>query len=208
MLVELIEKCSLLNDYGNNSLRTQIEPIIKGLKKLEATADNDYFDAFSEIELEKGTLLLREGDVSRKMYFMDEGLARHFAQTDKQEITIDFCFPSEFIDAYDSSAIELPSYSNIELMTDSKLHVVDWSRFRILREKYPLLVDLERMVIAIHLRLYKQRIIDFQSLTAAERYSKLIERHPYIIHLVSVSQIASYLGITIETLSRIRAKQK
>lgn len=208
MLADLIEKSKLRSDYEYNSLRPQLDPVISKLKAFEATADKDYFEAFSELDAKKGTILLREGEISNKFYFMKEGLARLFLHTDNQEITVDFFFASEFIDSYDSSAIKIPSQVNIELLMDSSLYVANWDTLRGLKFKYPILAEIERMIVAFYLRAFQKRIIGFQSLSASERYDQLINLHPYMIHQVPVSQIASFLGVTIETLSRIRGKIK
>jgi CRP-like cAMP-binding protein len=127
-------------------------------------------------------------------------------QKNGQEISCDFFFPSEFIDVYDSSTLHLPSPVNIQLLADSVLYSVEWERWEILVKRYPVLTEIEKIIIACYNKALRERIIDFQSLKAKDRYIKLLQTNHYLLQQASIAQIASYMGVKVETLSRIRTK--
>jgi CRP-like cAMP-binding protein len=208
MLAKMIENCRLRKEYGCNSLRPSVDSVLDKLRDFESTAGKDYFDAFKRIELRKNSYLLREGEVSTRIWFLEEGSARLFIYEKEKEITCDLFFSSEFIDLYDSSTLKTPSYVNIQLLTDSVLYTINWTRLEVIKKRYPVLAEIEKIIVVCYIKSYKKRIIEFQSLTSTERYLQLIKAYPYIIRQVSLTQIASYLGIKLETLSRIRTRVK
>jgi len=208
MLAKMIESCRLRKEYGCNSLRPSVDSVLDKLRDFESKAGRDYFDVFKRIELKKDNYLLREGELSTCLWFLEEGSARLFIQKKEKEITCDFFFSSEFIDLYDSSALKTPSYVNIQLLTDSVLYTINWARLEMIKKRYPVLAEIEKIIVVCYIKNYKKRIIEFQSLTSTERYLQLIKMYPYIIRQVSLTHIASYLGIKLETLSRIRSKMK
>ena len=208
MLAKMIENCRLRKEYGCNSLRPPGDSVLDKLRDFESTAGKDYFDIFKRIELGKGSYLLREGELPTCLWFLEEGSARLFTQKKEKEITCDLFFSSEFIDLYDSSTLKAPSYVNIQLLTDSVLYTINWARLEMIKKRYPVLAEIEKIIVVCYIKNYKKRIIEFQSLTSTERYLQLLEKSPYIIHQISLTQIASYLGIKLETLSRIRSKMK
>jgi len=208
MLAKMIGNCLLRKKYGCNSLRPSMDSVLSKLRDFESEAGRDYFDAFTRIELKKGSFLIREGEISANLWFLEEGLARLVVRMDKDEVTGDFFFPSEFIDIYDSSTLKIPSGVTIELLSDSVLYTINWERLEMIKQCYPVLAEIEKMIVASYLHRMEKRIFELQALTSTERYVKLIKTHPYMIHQVSLTYIASYLGITIETISRIRKKIK
>ena len=76
------------------------------------------------------------------------------------------------------------------------------------KEYFPLgqLAEIEKIIVACYNRTLKQRLLDFQTLSTTDRYLKLIKTTPYLIQQASITQVASYLGVKLETLSRIRMK--
>lgn len=206
MLVEMIENSRLRCEYESNSLRPSLDVMIEKLRDFEATAGEEYAGAFTRVKMKKGSYLLREGEVSYRLWFLEEGLARLFMRKNNEEITSDFFFSSEFVDLYDSSSLHAPSNVNIQLLTDSVLYVIKWEYLELLKKRYPVLAELEKLIIACYIRGFERRILNFQSLSSTEKYVQLMNAHPYMVHQVSLTQIASYLGMTEATLSRIRSK--
>lgn len=206
MIAKLIESSTLRNDYRENALRPDFAIFVKKLTEFEATAGEDYFSSFERVELKKGEYLLKEGEVPRYYWIMESGLARLYSFRNGEEITGDFFFTSEFVDLYGCSVMKMPAHANIQLMTDSILYRMEWNRLSELQLKYPMLVLIERLIAASYMRTFELRTFDMIALKAEERYKKLLDAHPYILNQVPINQIASYLGIKLETLSRIRNK--
>lgn len=206
MLAELIANSVLRKEYLSKALRPDFSVVVQKLKEFESNANADYFAAFERMEVKKGEYLLREGEVPKYAFFMESGLARLFSHRENDEITADFFFSSEFVDLYGSSALKLPAHANIQVMADSVLYRLSWDTLSELQVKYPILMLLEKMVSACYMRTFELRTFDMLSLKAEDRYIKLINEHPYILDQVPLNQIASYLGIKLETLSRLRSK--
>lgn len=206
MLATLIANSVLRKEYLSKSLRPDFSVVVEKLKDFEANAGADYFTAFERFEMKKGEFLLREGDVPECCWFLEAGLARLFSNRQSEEVTVDFFFSSEFVDLYGSSALKLPAHANIQLMTDAVLYRLSWAKLSELQLIYPVLVLLEKMVAACYMRTFELRTMDMLSMKAEDRYVKLINEHPYILNQVPINQIASYLGVKQETLSRIRKK--
>ncbi len=206
MLASLIENSVLRNEFVTNSLRPSIELIVEKLKTFEARADEDYHSAFERHELKKGDILLKEGEVPTRFWFLESGLARLFSIRNGEEVTADFFFSSEFVDLYGSSALKQPSHGTIQLMMDSVLYSIRWDKLEKLKANYPILHNLEKIIVGSYMRTFELRVFEMNSLSASDRYLKLVGAHPYILQQVPIMNIASYLGVKVETLSRIRSR--
>ncbi len=208
MFARIIENCRLRKEYSNNHLRPFDGTLLEELRVFEATAGSDYFDAFSRIRMKKGEFLLKEEETCTHLWFIEEGFARQFVCSDKEEFTIDFYFPSEFVSFRSSYILKKPCLINIQLLTNAIVYCISWDELNKLKLKYPVLIKFEEITFACFYESMARRMIDYLTLISAERYKKLINDHPYMIHYMKLIQVASYLGITEETLSRIRAKLK
>lgn len=208
MLAEMIMTCKLRVENNGNLLRPFFLEVTPILKDFERIAGREFYDSFTLIKKKKGEFLLKEGEISKSVWYLKEGIARFYSCKNDVEITNDFFFESEFIDVWDSSTLKVPSYFNIQLLADSVLYDINWERIHLLSQKYGILNELEKLLVATYVRNMYKRIFDLQHMTATEKYRELIKNHPYILDLVPLTQVASYLGIKLETLSRIRAKEK
>lgn len=149
--------------------------------------------------------LHHEDTVCNDLFIIQTGLARAFYHKDGQDITAHFAFEKTTITAIDSFIQRKRSRYTIELLEDATLATVSHkSLYGLLDEKpeYEKFVRIYLEQIYIDLA---ERVEDLLFNTAKERYVKLIEKYPDILQRVHLKHIASYVGITQETLSRIRA---
>lgn len=154
----------------------------------------------------KNHILIREGDICNRLYFIDKGLARIFYYKNNKEITDWFGTEHTFISSIVGFFAQKPSPHIVEILEDSRLISIDSQELNKLYNQYH---DLEKAgrLLAIDTVLRLQARIDaihFES--AKQRYEKLLQQHPTLLNRVSLGHIASYLGITQVTLSRIRSK--
>lgn len=161
--------------------------------------------SFVRQEKKKGDLLLRQGEPCRNLYFVSEGICRSFSEKEGNDITTWFSFKNDFITSFTSFFTDDPSYESIEMLSDGVLYQISHHKF--FNPRTPSL-ELEQMIS--HFKLVytldlEKRLFFLQTLSATERYKQVLEQQPHLIQLIPNKHLASYLGITRETLSRIRA---
>lgn len=161
--------------------------------------------SFLPKKLRKRQFLLQEGDPGRYAAFINKGSLRSYViDTRGQEIIFRFSVESDWITDYESFVYGNGSMFNIDAMEDSELLLIDRRRWEELMDKSPkferyIRILLEEITIAS-----QYRTLANISLPADERYSCFARSSPEIIQRFPQHMIASYLGMTAETLSRIR----
>jgi CRP-like cAMP-binding protein len=162
--------------------------------------------ALKKVALQKGELLTTEGKICNHVYFLEQGCARGFYTLDGKEITYWFALDNTFVTSLYSFTTRKPGAENIQLLEDSVLWAVTHTDLQKLYDTYP---DIERLGRVIYERYYvmlEERFLSIHFKEARERYDILLKNNPKILQRVPLGYIASYLGITQETLSRIRSK--
>lgn len=149
--------------------------------------------------------LLMEGDVSRYVYFVEKGALRSYT-VDKEgsEHVIQLVIEGHWVADLCSFVSQLPGNINIEAIEDSEVLLLSHHDLELLYEQIP---QMERFFRQLFQRAYvalQQRYNASQSDHAEERYRQLIKEHPEMAARIPLIYIASYLGITPESLSRIR----
>jgi CRP/FNR family transcriptional regulator, anaerobic regulatory protein len=158
------------------------------------------------IDIKKKDFLLKAGEVENYMYYVIEGAFRHYLVKDGKEICTDFVFPDTMMSSFISFGAKKPSMINIQALADAKV-------MRISKQNVDKFNDFsrnsERFTRQTMEILYTQkalREISLISTTAEERYLKLLQKQPKIEKIIAVKDLATYLGIHPESLSRIRKK--
>ncbi|WP_422355919.1 Crp/Fnr family transcriptional regulator [Roseivirga pacifica] len=157
---------------------------------------------------QKGETVVHEGQYSEKAYLVIEGCSRAYYLKDGKDISDWFAFENEFMASIVSFFTEAPSPHYIEFIEDS--YVVEFSKTTIER----LCVqhhDFERLISKVVTNTMlglRARLSSILFNTAEERYNQLLAIRPDITNRVPLKHIASYLGITLETLSRIRKPKR
>lgn len=156
-------------------------------------------------KLRKRQYLLQEGDVCKYTSFVEKGLLRTFTVDEKgNEHILQFSTEGWWISDLYSFLTDEPSLYNIEALEDCELLRITKPSWEILLEKIPVFERYFRILIQNSLIATQRRLMGTMSETAEEKYLKLINNFPGCIQRVPQHMIASYLGITRETLSRIR----
>lgn len=165
----------------------------------------DLQKCYSELHVPKNSLLVQEGDYSDKMYFILKGAARAFYFHKGKEFTDWFMFENMFMCSMLSFFSGVPSVQYIETLEASHLLVLTRKDINWLCQKHHDMEKLNSLILTAGLVSLQQNIVDQRFKTAQERYQILMQAFPKIIKRVPLRHIASYLGVTQETLSRIRA---
>ena len=159
----------------------------------------------SALSIKKGKDLQSIGQTCRTIYFIESGAARIYYHKDDNDITEYFAFENSLIARVESLFTGLPSRKGIQILEDSELIAINAVALKGLYNQFP---EIERLFRKITEAGYVETVNRLESLqfhTAEERYNALVEEHPQIIQRVPQKYIASYLGITPVSLSRIRS---
>lgn len=160
---------------------------------------------FTPKKVRKKQFLLQEGDVSRYQVFVNKGLLRSYTIDEKgAEHILQFALEGWWTADLYSFFTEEPSHFNIEALEDSELLLINRPSWETLLEKLPVLERYFRILIQNSLIATQRRLMESLSETAEKKYLKFMKMYPESIQRVPQHMIASYLGITRETLSRLR----
>ncbi|GIM51554.1 DNA-binding protein [Capnocytophaga cynodegmi] len=156
-------------------------------------------------EVPKGTIILKQGEISNENYIIEKGVMRTYTfDSDNKEITTRLFFENELAIETLSFFGRMPSPEFLETITDCKIWRFHWDTVQELYHTMPSFREWGRYWMTRELFLSETRMLDFKTLSAEQRYQKLIHEKPKTIHEVPLKYIASFLGITDSTLSRIR----
>jgi CRP/FNR family transcriptional regulator, anaerobic regulatory protein len=170
------------------------------------TLEKVFFELCTIQEIPKKTHLFRSGDICHHVHFIEKGFARVYYLLDGRDVTSWFAQEGQVMSAKDSLFTGKPSDYNIQLLEDSKVISINYRKLESKFDEYPALERAARLItIESYLQL-DDRIKNILFYTPEERYLRLLESYPNITTRISLGYIASYLGITQETLSRVRAR--
>ena len=158
-------------------------------------------------EVKKGTIIINDGERSTDLFFIESGLLRGFYYADDREITNWFAQEGEFATCFYSFITNVPAQENVEALEDCLVIQIPHFNLQQLYGRYPETERIGRILTEAYYVKLEGRLLGLQFTSAKERYDKLMDTNPALIQRASLGQIASYLGITQETLSRIRAKR-
>lgn len=166
---------------------------------------NDILEHFNKESVSKNEILVREGEICNSLYFVEQGMGRSYYRNESgKEITQWFFGSSKFMSSVDSFFQQRPSLYYLEVLEDSILYTISKKNIDALFAKYPKMEKLGRLVSTEMLTRVVNKLNAIQFQTAKERYDYMLAEFPDIAYQVPLGYIASYLGMTQETLSRIR----
>ncbi|WP_417367161.1 Crp/Fnr family transcriptional regulator [Flavobacterium beibuense] len=149
---------------------------------------------------------MAEGKICRNSFHIKKGIARKFYRNDAKEITTDFYFEDDIAIAFNSYTFQTPSTEIIECLTDVEVRITHREDWEAAKSKFPQLLKLDILLTEIYTGSLEEDLYDLRVLNATQRYQKLLGEAPELLQHVKLTYIASYLNISLETLSRIRAK--
>jgi CRP-like cAMP-binding protein len=158
------------------------------------------------IEVPKRHMLLNDGEVCNYMYVVLDGLVRMYYVKDDDEVCSLFIEEKYLFNAPYSFYKRKPGYEFIETLEPSTLARIHYDRLQELYKSFPELNFIARVITENYFVKSEERLFLLRKQTAEERYNYFISRYPTLLQRVPLKYIASYLGLTLETLSRIRNK--
>lgn len=158
-------------------------------------------------KVKKGEILISEGKICNQLFFIKKGFLRGFHYQNGKEITAWFGFENDFATATYSFVSQRIGYENVEVIEDSILYVITHEDLDNIYQNHPEFNYIGRLLTGKYYIDLMERTLCLQFQTAKQSYDQLVATHPHILKRASLGHIASYLGISQETLSRIRAKK-
>ncbi|MBY0482793.1 MAG: Crp/Fnr family transcriptional regulator [Chitinophagaceae bacterium] len=153
----------------------------------------------------QGDYLLRQGEYCKHSFFVETGLLRQYSIDAKgKEHILHFAPESWILTDRESVYFNQPSNYFIQALEPTRVALIDEQFIEQLSEKVPSFIDFNNKLLHNHIRHLQNRINQLLSATAEERYLDFIKMYPDILLRVPQIMVASYLGITPESLSRIR----
>lgn len=183
-----------------------IDQIIDNIGKLPEQSKNALKEIISETTYAKGHILFKAGKVETKVYFIRKGIARAYTELDGNEITFWLGCEGDTVVSMKSYVVSQKGYENIELLEECELYEVKKQTLHELFKQDIHIANWGRKFAEQELLKTEERFIGRQFKTSLERYRDLINNTPDLLQRVQLGYIASYLGITQVSLSRIRAQ--
>lgn len=161
--------------------------------------------AHQKVHLTKGNFLLKSGETANEYYLLEKGLVRAYVHDyDNNEITTEFFVENDIVIVPSSLFQRIPAQETLQTVTDCVLWKIDFEKFQHLFHSVPGFSEWGRSWFTSQVFSLKQKSLDIVTETATNRYLKLLKEKPQIIQNAPLKQIASFLGITDTSLSRIR----
>lgn len=163
---------------------------------------------FKRIELSKGEYFIKMGRVADKIAFIESGLVRIYAESEsaEKEITQWISSSGYFITELSGFVFQKPSRLHLQALEDCVLFCIDKSTHQHLCDTVPEWNELDKKFIAKCFVMLEDRIFSHLYMSAEERFKQLMKDQPDLFNKVPLQYLASMLGMTPETLSRMRKK--
>ncbi len=181
---------------------------IKSSQDLSPQAEEYLYAITRKRTFSKGAVLIREGQKVNKIYFVTEGCLRsYYIDKNGKEHTLQFAIKGWWISDYIANYNKEPATLTIESLKESSVIEFNAKKLNEILTVFPEYEPFKRNLLERHIVSLHKRVLNQSILTAAERYDLFLEQYPDIEQYTRNYHIASYLGITQESLSRIRVEK-
>lgn len=185
-----------------------MERFKKYLRTIAPISDEEFeftISFFTELNLKKGDYFVKQGVVCRQSAYIVKGTLRTYYINDKNEETTScFCTENSLATSYKSFILQQPSSFILQAVEDTQLLVINYDNLQKLYSQIPLWQSIGRAVSEREYIVLEQYASILNNETAKEKYLRFLKEQPHAAQIASIEDIASYLGITRRTLSRIR----
>lgn len=183
----------------------ELSKFIQQESRTDAETINLFDDIFDYHKAKKGETILQEGGYSKKVFFIEKGLTRIAYQKDGKDITHMFFSENMFYTPAETVFLGKTGMYNFEALSTCHIRVTDYATLEKYVDKHLELQKLMQYIMVSNIKMFSQQLHYMRFHSASERYKILLEEHPHILQLSPLGHIASYLGITQQTLSVIRS---
>lgn len=187
--------------------KTNLASYISNVLPVSSTETEFILNSFEPVTFNKGETLLHQGTVSDMYLYLNKGLIRSFLHDlNGEEVTTDFFVENNMVFEITSFFNRTPSETNMVTLTYCEGFKLNYEQLNKLFHERPAFREIGRAILVREFIASKKRNYSMITKTAEQRYQQLLLEKPLIVQQAPLKQIASYLGITDSTLSRIRSK--
>jgi CRP-like cAMP-binding protein len=154
----------------------------------------------------KGTVLLKEGQISVDTYFILEGCIREYVIRDGDEKTTNFFKEDQWVISLNNFGLKSPASNNLVCVEDTTVSVGNEKSAQEMFKQFPRFETISRAVMEIFFTEQKKLLTSFLTDSPEQRYLTLLKSRPDLFQRIPQYQIASYIGVKPESLSRIRKR--
>ncbi|OJJ22227.1 hypothetical protein BKI52_08220 [marine bacterium AO1-C] len=187
--------------------RAMIETYLQKYFRIPSEEIAQVASLFREEKLQKGDFFVKKGRQCRKLGFLLEGYLRFYFTTETKEITHWIFWQGHLVTDVSSFYLQTPSKWHVQALTDCHLYTINYDDYQKINQFVPSWGQINQTFIVKCFSGLENRIFTFLSMSAEERYQYLFDAHKELFQYIPLNYLASMLGITPETLSRIRKKR-
>ena len=181
---------------------------IKSSQSLSQEAEDYLYSISTNKTFAKGEILIRQGQRVKNIYFVTDGCLRSYCyDKNGKEHTLQFAIKKWWISDYIAIHSDESATLTVECLTESKVIEFKAKDLELMLTLFPDFERFQRKILERHVVSLNKRILNQLQLTASERYDLFVEQYPAIEQYTHNYHIASYLGVTQESLSRIRVEK-
>ncbi len=178
---------------------------LERLKQKNEQAYNEFVGAFEKGESKKGDTLVPMHSICKKLYVLESGIAKQIRhKEDGTEHITWFSFENDLVTSYTSFVTQKPSFEAVLAIEDCSYMSISRDVCYELAERYHAVETFFREMLELYFMEADERLFFLQALTAKQKYNYILEKMPHFIQNIPQKELSSFLGITRETLSRIR----
>lgn len=182
--------------------------IIQSVYRLPLTEAQKILAIAEEVCFEKNHLIIEAEKTSKSIYFIKTGICRIFYPKSEKEVVLGFSFPGDALISLNSYIHERPGYENMDTIETSTLYRIPSRGISSLYKESIDIANWGRKLAEIETLKIEERLMQQLFKSASERYQYLLQKEPNLLQKIKLGFIASYLGVSQVTLSRIRAEIK
>ncbi|MEQ8881669.1 MAG: cyclic nucleotide-binding domain-containing protein [Cyclobacteriaceae bacterium] len=186
-----------------------LDSIKRIFNQLVPMTEEDWFyfrDKLHFTTFKRKETITRFGQTENRLYFLNQGIVRHIVNTTSVETTSDFAFPGQFFSSYSSFISQRPSIYEIRPVTSEvECFYIGYDSLQDVYQNTQCGEKIGRLAAEQQFQKKSSREVFLLTLNPREKYLQLLDEQPHLIQQIPLKYLASYLGITAETLSRIRS---
>lgn len=185
-----------------------LKEIINNIHPLPEESLSRLTACITEIEVPKGCQILEAGKTERSVFFLKKGTVRAYLTKNGRDITFWIGIEGSVVISMKSYVSNTPGYETVECMENSILYSINHNELQQLFSKDIHIANWGRKLAESELLNTEERLLPLLFTDAMSRYENLLKKQPYLLQRIPLEHLASYIGITPVSLSRLRANLK